>query len=1371
MFESSEATPPAFFTYIMYNITKKNPTFEGDESSSTSDNAEEYQTATSRKSFSSQHSMRSAEKTSMPTEAEPSATIGAYTTVLPIGPKTMPQSFSTSDDSAVNKSAILTRNTDNTVVRKQRATTATSLSSPRSVNSSRNPSERTDVERYTKRTDTTLPITSLGTKNQSLTIQETRTTSKHASLEAAKSYRSTVAGEHRTDTVTSSLSSLDRGKSSKNSELTNTEHPTTSRADATVTTTSAKSKEHQFLVHGPSAVRRSTTAELAGNTNTAVGRATVATRSVTTPPPIPVYIASVTNESASVKPSESVITSTIAGKYYTPSVAPQVPSSLSTHSTEDTSVPIEAEQPATMFLACPVPNTPTVVASTANSRQPSLVYRPDLSKSSTSLKQEEGTNTVTRRTETMLQSTFVASILTETTTLEPGVDTTLRAPNYGTAPQSFPVYTTATTYKTTELPKRTTRSEQTDTRILSVSSATTTKSKIHKADAISKTTSLGATKSTTAREHRTTTTTSLPPQHHARHTENSLRLARPEHSTTTTEAATITISSETISQLATITSRSTASNFYGRPRPSADADSYYADTVGTSQFVTPVTNATSITSDTKDTEEAATTTNATTVITRSKAMLHSYPISSARIGKKSTTLVKNTSTTTNTTITSTDFETTPKLSLAHSPTFTSKAWRANKSTDAETLISSTESVSRLRSYGDVYEKQSGKVTKAKSAVTSEMEAPAKIEEATPRHHGDVQCNLNIFSLYNLNDYLNGFGFNQTVDAGETIGIGCQSSGEHKNITLICGKTGLFDPDPSKLNCSSDIKTPMTTRELKSCEQCDAYGTESCEMKADGVVCHCYEHWSGKTCWRAADQCEITPLQCGKHGVCRSEVDYASCACDYGFTGEHCSVTKAKTTIISPHKSSGHLASEASVFVLTWYDIVILVIKAVLLIHSPSDGQDPQTHYQNCRSFVITVAGFLALFFRHPTLFSLSDIECQWVFYIITSCCSLGIAFFAMEAMNAYELYRLKQLNSWTTLFPEHQRSHALLAFRTSFPVVAIATAILVILTPNYKQAVTSWSCLGRFSYETMDLWSPIVLIQMCIALIASAFSYRGLFLRKNLPHLLQKVDAHLEKVPARRRNESKKCERDLIFTAIGPWLLLFYWLTLTLSNDFVAVHDTGFLAVTFAVLYGSCNFLQAVFTTPVEYSNFMWYVMRFFPASYAPKFDPVTMFSRDEVLEIFRQRKIDAEKGKISKVKGFLIWNSTYPDYLPIYARSKILKDWNHLYMNARNSGMTKMEACNAVYMQHVLEMDPDSSHGKQTRKLFLDWSVRIRRADPSPELVEHQLPKNKKLEQDFIEVLQNSFLPRGLKRRNTETRNSTEIADSHFPVCSVSSI
>ncbi|VDO91663.1 unnamed protein product [Haemonchus placei] len=308
----------------------------------------------------------------------------------------------------------------------------------------------------------------------------------------------------------------------------------------------------------------------------AVGRATVVTRSVTIPPPIPVYIASVTNESASVKPSE---TATI------------------------------------MFLACPVPNTQTVVASTANSRQPSLAYRPNLSKSSTSLKQEEGVNTINA--------------------------------SYG---------------RSSQLPF------------------------VLRTDITKKPTALESANNSSTRGYRTTTTTSL----RALSTKDPLRLAGSEHSTTTVEDAAITMSSETISQWsfthdATITNRSTALKYPRRPHTSTDADNYYAGTVGTSQFVTPVTNATNITSDTMDTEEAVTTTDAATVITRSKAMPQSSTIFSDRIGRKSTTLAKKTST----------------------------------STDVGALTSSTESVSRLRSYGDVYEKQYAKSTKGKGAVTSE----------------------------------------------------------------------------------------------------------------------------------------------------------------------------------------------------------------------------------------------------------------------------------------------------------------------------------------------------------------------------------------------------------------------------------------------------------------------------------------------------------------------------------------------------------------------------------------------------------------------------------------------------------------------------
>ncbi|XGW30168.1 hypothetical protein V3C99_009294, partial [Haemonchus contortus] len=262
---------------------------------------------------------------------------------------------------------------------------------------------------------------------------------------------------------------------------------------------------------------------------------------------------------------------------------------------------------------------------------------------------------------------------------------------------------------------------------------------------------------------------------------------------------------------------------------------------------------------------------------------------------------------------------------------------------------------------------------------------------------------------------------------------------------------------------------------------------------------------------------------------------------------------------------------------------------------------------------------------------------------------------------------------------------------------------------------------------------------MCIALIASAFSYRGLFIRKHLPHNMKKVKAYLENVSVTRRNEVEKCERDLLFTAIGPWLLLLYWITLMMSNDFVAIPGTGLLALAFAVLYSTCNFIQSVFTTPVKYSNFMWFLMRYAPANYAPKFDPVTKFSRDEVLELLRQKEIDAEKGNNSKAKGLLIWNSTYPDYLPTCLRSIMLKEWTDSYLNARNSGKTKVEACYAVYNQHVLEMDPHTLHGEQTRRLFLEWNVQIRQADPLPE------PK--------------------------EERLSLEKVDFHIPLCSIVTI
>nr|CDJ83506.1 unnamed protein product [Haemonchus contortus] len=161
--------------------------------------------------------------------------------------------------------------------------------------------------------------------------------------------------------------------------------------------------------------------------------------------------------------------------------------------------------------------------------------------------------------------------------------------------------------------------------------------------------------------------------------------------------------------------------------------------------------------------------------------------------------------------------------------------------------------------------------------------------------------------------------------------------------------------------------------------------------------------------------------------------------------------------------------------------------------------------------------------------------------------------------------------------------------------------------------------------------------------------------------------------------------------------------------------------------------------------------MRYAPANYAPKFDPVTMFSRDEVLELLRQKEIDAEKGNNSKAKALLIWNSTYPDYLPTCLRSIMLKEWTDSYLNARNSGKTKVEACYAVYNQHVLEMDPHTLHGEQTRLATF---------------------QDKKLEKDFIAAMRNVFAPIGHERRDTVSVTSmAEKVDFHIPLCSIVTI
>ncbi|KAK6030716.1 hypothetical protein OSTOST_03140, partial [Ostertagia ostertagi] len=67
-------------------------------------------------------------------------------------------------------------------------------------------------------------------------------------------------------------------------------------------------------------------------------------------------------------------------------------------------------------------------------------------------------------------------------------------------------------------------------------------------------------------------------------------------------------------------------------------------------------------------------------------------------------------------------------------------------------------------------------------------------------------------------------------------------------------------------------------------------------------------------------------------------DQASCHCDHGFAGPHCTVNKSSLSWHSPKKVSILSASTASVLVLSSNEILTMVIKGVLLIYLPNIEQ-------------------------------------------------------------------------------------------------------------------------------------------------------------------------------------------------------------------------------------------------------------------------------------------------------------------------------------------------------------------------------------------------------------------------------------------------
>lgn len=590
---------------------------------------------------------------------------------------------------------------------------------------------------------------------------------------------------------------------------------------------------------------------------------------------------------------------------------------------------------------------------------------------------------------------------------------------------------------------------------------------------------------------------------------------------------------------------------------------------------------------------------------------------------------------------------------------------------------------------------------------------------TTKYCQELSCNLDDFEFFNKGDILV-LPQNRTLSVNQTTRIPCSKT--DKKVTVICGKKGYIFPHPTTVSCETEEntirETPWNKRVRQTCSECYAFGTERCVKVDGGVICQCRQHWREFTCWRSPDMCNLTGLTCG-HGKCQSQVDRAVCLCEEEFGGRQCTVNKTALAWYSTTESSILSSQSVSAVALLSTNTVLIAAHVVLsIVLRLNDCSDPQHFWQTARRCTVGIAGLIAVLMRHPQILGIPEYQCRIVFIVVTSLFCQAVGILAIEAYNAFETAMLRQTNNWRVDYFGRPCWSMSPGLRYGATAVMMTSGVLIAFVIEYDMVASKWSCLGRFTKAAIDMWFPITLYHTIACLAATGFSRRGLFVRRYVPQYQQELKEHLKDEPPHRKDEIEKCHRNLGFTAILPWALFGTWLFLAMSSDTVADPGLNFLAVASALVYCCLDVGQFVVTTPTLYSNLMWLEMRFLPAWLAPTMDPVSMWTRKEVLARYRARNAANRRRRRAARRVF---HPAYKGYLPKLIREQMKDQWSRAYKDLRKKHRRKTKAQIIDMLrerdrQYLLNNEKDLTKRVAIRATFLQWSARMYINDPEPD-------------------------------------------------------
>ncbi|UMM13034.1 hypothetical protein L5515_001512 [Caenorhabditis briggsae] len=512
-------------------------------------------------------------------------------------------------------------------------------------------------------------------------------------------------------------------------------------------------------------------------------------------------------------------------------------------------------------------------------------------------------------------------------------------------------------------------------------------------------------------------------------------------------------------------------------------------------------------------------------------------------------------------------------------------------------------------------------------------------------------------------------------------------------TMSCGVRGNMMPNPTTISCEAygaAQKLQNTTAQLvENCSMCYKRGTESCEEQTDengktGFKCNCKGSYSMSTCWYTSDAC--TPDTCNGHGKCSDTLGDIKCDCDWGYEGGLCEVNKdrvSNTTDAFFKRLGNYILDFPTIYALqtnTWTFLTIFA-KTLGKIYVSNGEDDPQETHQAARAFFMTLGTSCVLFFNDPYLFKISQATCRMFFIMIHFCFMGAMIQWMLEGYNANQVVRCVHLNEWEKDFKFRKSLGIMAAPRMSFPLILLALALALVFKSNWYYLPSTWTCLGVICNQTTSVLLSAIWIVLCLVVSTAAFAESSVLLTYRRPLYNLKIRQRIENnVGIIDGWVAEKCRRNTVLCFIGAWLLSITWLFAILASDERSKYFFGWTLTVVSTLYGSFSFFQGLYTDPNTWSTILWFAMKRFPARFAPNFDPISMWTREEVNEL---TKLPKDQQEIMKDQT-----------LPLNKRIFLHHKWDRLLNEKLENGSGVEEALLEILRgemknRHVLSGSP----------------------------------------------------------------------------------